>query len=126
MVQQFEVAGKRFGPSFITMLDTNFLFKQPFYYFEADGSSLHLLALADHFEHASLAMTAKGYVGNDFDLHELVDHESQVGTAEALDRFLCSDQLAGRMGERIASRNAMFRGRAGEQVRRDYVSCVLK
>lgn len=101
-------------------------FRKTFARFIARRDRSQLLALADHFKHASVAMTAKGYVGNDFDLHELVDHESQVDTAKALDRFLCSDQLAGRMGERIASRNAMFRGRAGEQVRRDYVSFVLK
>ena len=101
-------------------------FRKTFARFIARRDRSQLLALADHFKHASVAMTAKGYVGNDFDLHELVDHESQVDTAKALDRFLCSDQLAGRMGERIASRNAMFRGRAGEQVRRDYVLFVLK
>jgi hypothetical protein len=70
-------------------------------------------------------MTAKGYVGNDFDLKELIDHEGQVETARALDRFLTSDRLAGRMGERITTENAAFRGRAGEQVRRDYIEFIL-
>jgi hypothetical protein len=83
------------------------------------------LALSDHFKHASVAMTAKGYVGNDFDLKELIDRESQVETARALDRFLTSDRLAGRMGERITAENAAFRGRTGVQVRRDYIGFVL-
>jgi len=30
------------------------------------------------------------------------------------------------MGERIAAGNARFRGRAGEQVRRDYIDFVLR
>lgn len=71
-------------------------------------------------------MTARGYVGSDFDLHQLIDHESRAETAATLDRFLVSDRLAGRMGERIAAGNARFRGRAGEQVRRDYIAFVLR
>ena len=85
-----------------------------------------LLGLADHLKHVSVAMTAKGYVGTDFDMQQLVDHEGQIETATALDRFLSSDRLAGKMGERIAAGNASFRGRAGEQVRRDYIKFVLK
>ena len=85
-----------------------------------------LLGLAEHYKHASVAMTARGYVGSDFDLHQLIDHESRAETASALDRFLVSDRLAGRMGERISAGNARFRGRAGEQVRRDYIAFVLR
>lgn len=100
-------------------------FRKTFARFIARRDRSQLLALSDHFKHASVAMTAKGYVGNDFDLKELVDHESQVETAQALDRFLRSDGLAGRMGERITAENAAFRGRAGEEVRRDYIAFVL-
>jgi hypothetical protein len=46
-------------------------------------------------------MTARDNVGSDFDLHQLIDHESRAETA--LDRLLVSDRLAGRMGERIAA-----------------------
>jgi integrase len=100
-------------------------FRKTFARFVARRDRSQLMALADHFKHASIAMTAKGYVGNDFDLKELIDHESQAETARALDRFLTSDRLAGRMGERIVAENAAFRGRAGEQVRRDYIAFVL-
>src|SRR5262249_62138324 len=93
--------------------------------FVARRDRSQLMALADHFKHASIAMTAKGYVGSDFDLKELIDHEGQIETARALDCFLTSDRLAGRMGERIVAENAAFRGRAGEQVRRDYIAFVL-
>jgi len=38
MLEGFSNLGKRLGASFITMMDTEFVFKQPFHYFEADGS----------------------------------------------------------------------------------------
>jgi hypothetical protein len=97
-------------------------FRKTFARLVARRDRSQLMVLADHFKHASIAMTAKGYVGNDFDLEELIDHEGQAETALALDRLLTSDRLAGRMGERILAENAAFRGRAGEQVRRDYVA----
>lgn len=101
-------------------------FRKTFARFIARRDRSQLLGLAEHFKHASVAMTAKGYVGSDFDLHQLVDHESRSETAAALDQLLISDRLAGRMGERIAAGSARFRGRAGEQVRRDYIGFVLE
>ena len=100
-------------------------FRKTFARFVARRDRSQLLALADHFKHVSIAMTSRGYVGNDFGLHELVDHEGQSETALALDDLLKSDSLGGRMGERIMALNAAYRGRAGEQVRRDYVAFVL-
>ena len=100
-------------------------FRKTFARFVARGDRSQLLALADHFKHASVAMTSRGYVGTDFELHELVDAESRAETAHALDNLLASDRLGGHMGERIVARNHRFRGRAGEQVRRDYVDFVL-
>jgi hypothetical protein len=40
MLEGFESLGKRLGTSFITMMDDKFFFKQPFFYFEADGSQM--------------------------------------------------------------------------------------
>ena len=100
-------------------------FRKTFARFVARGDRSHLLALADHFKHISVSMTSRGYVGTDFELHELVDEESRAETAVALNRLLSSDRLGGRMGERIVARNHAFRGRAGEQVRRDYIDFVL-
>ena len=100
-------------------------FRKMFARFVARGDRSHLLALAAHFKHVSVAMTSRGYVGTDFELHELINEESRAETAVALERILSSDRLGGRMGERIAARNHAFRGRAGEQVRRDYVDFVL-
>jgi hypothetical protein len=53
-------------------------------------------------------LTAKGYVGTDFDLHQLVDHEGQIETATALDRFLSADRPAGKMGERKSAASERF------------------
>ena len=101
-------------------------FRKTFARFVARRDRSQLLGLAEHFKHASVAMTARGYVGSDFDLNQLVDHEARAETAEALDRLLSARQLGGRMGERITARNARFRGRAGEQVRRDYIAFILE
>jgi len=100
-------------------------FRKTFARFVARGDRSHLLALSAHFKHVSVAMTSRGYVGTDYELHELTDEESRAETAIALERLLSSDRLGGRMGERIAMRNHAFRGRAGEQVRRDYINFVL-
>lgn len=100
-------------------------FRKTFARFVARGDRSHLLALADHFKHISVSMTSRSYVGTDFELHELVDEEARAETAIALDRLLSSDRLGGRMGERIVARNHAFRGRAGEQVRRDYIDFML-
>jgi len=100
-------------------------FRKTFARFVARGDRSNLLALAAHFKHVSIAMTSRGYVGTDFELHELIDEEARAETALALDRLLSSDRLGGRIGERIVARNHAFRGRAGEQVRRDYIRFVL-
>ena len=100
-------------------------FRKAFARFVARGDRSQLLGLSEHFKHASVAMTSRGYVGSDFELHELVDEEGRAETALALDHLLSSDRLGGRMGERIVARNHAFRGRAGEQVRRDYIDFVL-
>ena len=38
MVEELGIMGKRIGTSFVTMVDASFNFKQPFIYFEADGT----------------------------------------------------------------------------------------
>lgn len=101
-------------------------FRKTFARFIARRDRTQLLGLADHFKHASVAMTARSYVGSDFDLHSLIDHEARAETAAALDRLLAAKRLGGKMGERIVAGNARFRGRAGEQVRRDYVAFILE
>lgn len=100
-------------------------FRKTFARFIARHDRTQLLGLANHYKHASLAMTSRGYVGTDFDLSELIDEESRAETEVALERLLLSDRLAGKMGERIVAGNGQFRGRAGEQIRRDYVKFIM-
>jgi integrase len=101
-------------------------FRKTFARFVARKDRSQLLGLSQHFKHASVAMTARGYIGTDFDLHELIDEEGRKDTARALEGILSSNNLAGKMGERIVSKNAQFRGRAGTQVRKDYIEFVMK
>jgi hypothetical protein len=71
-------------------------------------------------------MTAKHYVGSDFELRELIDEQGRADTATALEEMLTSDGLAGRLGERIMARGITFRGRAGARVRKDYIKFVME
>jgi len=100
-------------------------FRKTFARFVAVGDKTGLLALKQHFKHVSIAMTDR-YVGRDLELLELVDAEKQHGIRQALDELLGADCLAGKLGEQIVARNHRFRGRAGEQVRNDYVNMVLE
>ncbi len=99
-------------------------FRKTFARFVALGDKSGLLALKQHFKHISVAMTDR-YVGVDFDLVDLIASERQDEMARALDSLLASEHLAGRMGTHIAARNQRFRGRAGSEVRREYVRMVL-
>jgi integrase len=87
-----------------------------------DKTGLH--ALSQHFKHVSMAMT-DSYVGKDFELYELVEESRSDETVQALDSILAADCLAGKMGEEILTRNHKFRGRAGEELRKDYIKFIL-
>jgi len=100
--------------------------RKTFARFVAMRDRSNLLALAEHFKHISFTMTSQAYVGTDFELRELISEEARAETAVALDRLLSSERLAGRMGERIRATGAVFRGRAGAQVRSDYISFIMR
>jgi integrase len=100
-------------------------FRKTFARFVAKRDRTQLLGLADHFKHSSTSVTARSYVGTNFELSELVSHDARVDTAVALDRMLSGAPMAGRIGQRVALAGAAFRGRAGEQVRRDYIRFIL-
>jgi FAD binding domain len=89
------------------------------------GDKTGLLALKQHFKHVSIAMTDR-YVGRDLELLDLVETEKQHQLRHALDDLIGAECLAGKLGEQIVARNRRFRGRAGEEVRRDYVRMVLE
>jgi len=88
------------------------------------GDKTGLLALKQHFKHVSITMTDR-YVGRDLELLDLVANEQQQQIGHALDELIGADRLAGKLGEQIVARNERFRGRAGEEVRRDYVRMIL-
>jgi hypothetical protein len=100
-------------------------FRKTFARFVAPGDKTGLLALKQHFKHVSIAMTDR-YVGRDLELLDLVDIERQHGIRQALDELLGADCLGGKLGEQIVARNQRFRGRAGQQVRSDYIRMVLE
>jgi hypothetical protein len=100
-------------------------FRKTFARFVALGDKSGLLALKQHFKHVSIAMTDR-YVGRDLELVDLVETEKQEELGHALDELLGTDCLAGKLGDQIIARNQRFRGRAGEQVRREYVKMVLE
>lgn len=100
-------------------------FRKTFARFVALGDKTGLLALKQHFKHVSIAMTDR-YVGRDLELLDLVETEKQHQLGQALDDLIGADCLAGKLGEQIVARNKRFRGRAGEEVRRDYVKMVLE
>ncbi len=100
-------------------------FRKTFARFVALGDKSGLLALKQHFKNVSIAMTDR-YVGRDLELLDLVETEKQLQLGQALDELLGADCLAGKLGEQIVTRNQRFRGRAGEQVRLEYVKMVLE
>lgn len=99
-------------------------FRKTFARFVALGDKTGLLALKQHFKHVSIAMTDR-YVGRDLELLDLVDVERQHGMTQALDELLGADCLAGKLGKQIVARNQRFRGRAGQELRSDYIKTVL-
>jgi integrase len=101
-------------------------FRKTFARFVAKRDRTQLMGLADHFKHASTFITSRSYVGTNFELSELVRQEARTDTAAALERMLSGAPTAGRIGERLAAVGATFRGRAGTQIRRDYIRFILE
>lgn len=82
----------------------------------------NLLALKEHFKHASLAMTDY-YVGTNPDLLEMIGEEKQLEISEGLDIILSSESLAGKLGEKISKSNLKFRGNI--EARKEYIKDML-
>jgi len=100
-------------------------FRKTFARFVAMGDKSGLLALKQHFKHVSITMTDR-YVGRDLELLDLVATEKQQQLGHAVDELIGADRLAGKLGEQLVARNERFRGRAGEEVRREYVRMILE
>lgn len=81
-----------------------------------------LVALKEHFKHASLAMTDY-YVGNNLELLSLMNEDKQHELAENLESILSSDKLAGKLGEKLSKSNLKFRGDI--VLRKNYIDDIL-
>ena len=81
-----------------------------------------LVALKEHFKHASLAMTDY-YVGKNYELINMINEEKQLEITEGLDSILSSDKLAGKLGEKISKLNMKFRGNIEE--RNNYIEELI-
>ncbi len=82
-----------------------------------------LLALKEHFKHASLAMTDY-YVGTNIELINLINEEKNLEIRQGFDFILKSHNLAGKLGEKISQVNMKFRGNIEE--RNNYISDILE
>lgn len=82
----------------------------------------NLLALKEHFKHASLAMTDY-YVGKNIELLGMINEEKQLEIINGLEIILSSGNLAGKMGEKITKSNSSFRGSI--EVRKEYIDSVI-
>lgn len=81
-----------------------------------------LVALKEHFKHASLAMTDY-YVGKNYELIEMINEEKQREIADGLDEILSSENLAGKLGEKITKTNLQFRGNV--ELRKNYIKEII-
>ena len=99
-------------------------FRRTFARFVAVGNKNALFALQRHFKHVSYVMTDI-YAGTDTELLALVQDERSVHLAELLEQLVGATSLAGKLGDSILSVNHKFRGRAGMNVRREFVRSLL-
>lgn len=81
-----------------------------------------LVALKEHFKHASLAMTDY-YVGTSYELIGMINEEKQLEITEGLDSILSSNKLAGKLGEKISKINMKFRGNV--EARNNYIEELI-
>jgi hypothetical protein len=69
-----------------------------------------LSALSQHFLHLSIAMTDRGYIGNDFELEELIDEMVRAETADILIQVLLQGRpVAGHMGEQLIEKHTALK-----------------
>jgi hypothetical protein len=103
---------------------TSHQFRKTFARFVGRRDKTGLHALSQHFKHVTMAMTDY-YVGSDFELHELLGDALVEEMRNSLDSILGAESLAGKMGEEILKQNHRFRGRAGEELRKDFVDFIM-
>lgn len=111
------------------------MFRRTFARHVARHDTTNLLALQEHFKHASLWMTDY-YVGNDHELWTLMIEEEEKLYLDSFDKALRSDRLAGpggthlkkKIDEAIADGRLPkdFRGEAGSHLRKEMVRNLVE
>lgn len=111
------------------------MFRRTFARHVARHDTTNLLALQEHFKHASLWMTDY-YVGSDHELWTLLVEEEEKLYVESFDKALRSDRLAGpggshlkkKIDEAIADGRLPkdFRGEAGSHLRKEMVRNLVE
>lgn len=100
-------------------------FRKTFARFVAARDRSCLNALSRHYKHASIAMTDKGYVGNDFELAELIESETERQIVTDVGAVLAPAKRGGKLGLRLNDAPP-FQGRVGSQVRADFARFILE
>jgi integrase len=111
------------------------MFRRTFARHVARYDTTNLLALKEHFKHASLYMTDY-YVGNDHELWTLMVEEEEKLFLETFDKALQSDYLAGPGGSHLKRKIDAaiaegrlpkdFRGEAGSHLRKEMIRNLVE
>ena len=89
---------------------TSHQWRKTFARFVAMTDRSSLAALSQHFLHLSIAMTDRGYIGNDFELEELIDELVRAETADILIQVLLQGKpVAGRMAEELMEKHSALK-----------------
>jgi integrase len=85
-----------------------------------------LFALAQHLGHRDRSVTDKGYVGNDYALHEDIEQHILEQSVTAWEEMLTAPALGGRGGAHIMARRPHFRGRRMKQDLRSFARLLVQ
>lgn len=85
-----------------------------------------LFALAQHLGHRDRSVTDKGYVGNDYALHEDIEQHILEESVSAWEEMLSAPALGGRGGGHIIAKRPRFRGRRMKQDLRSFANILVQ
>lgn len=89
---------------------TSHQWRKTFARFVAKTDKSALAALSQHFLHVSVVLTDRDYIGNDFELEELIDEITRANTADILIEILLKGKpVAGRMGEELMEKHTTLK-----------------
>ena len=85
-----------------------------------------LFALAQHLGHRDRSVTDKGYVGNDYALHEDIEQHILEQSVSAWEEMLNAPSLGGRGGNHIMAKRPRFLGRKMKQDLRSFARLLVE